>query len=234
MQILAGTSGYSYKEWKGNFYPEKIAAAAMLSFYATRLPTVEINNTFYRMPRANVLDTWKEQVPGSFRFSIKASRRITHLKRLKDVASETEYLLGNASRLEDRLGTYLFQMPPYLKKDAELLRTFLESLPKGTPAAFEFRRAEWFDDEIYHLLRGGDHPLVHVDEEEGELRPIVGTASWGYLRLRRAGYDDDELKQLVEMVREQTWDRAYVYFKHEDAGLGAQFALRFLELAASA
>ena len=236
MQLHVGTSGYSYKEWKGSFYPEDLAAKQMLTWYGERLNGVEINNTFYRLPKASVLESWASQVPETFRFSIKASRRITHFTRLKAEAAEPlEYLLTTLETLGERLGVVLFQMPPNLKKDAERLAAFLEMLPPGTPAAFEFRHDSWKDDEVADLVRARGMALVCADTEEpDEDEPIVSTADWGYLRLRRPGYEREDLERWAARVRETGWKRAFVFFKHEDEGAGPRLAAEFREIFDSA
>ena len=231
MKFHVGTSGYSYKEWRGNFYPEKLPAKEMLSYYASRLPAVEINNTFYRLPQRSMLENWKEQVPANFRFSIKASQRITHFKRLKDVDDETKYLLDTASVLEDRLGVVLFQLPPNMKKDLPRLETFLNCLPDPTHAAFEFRHDSWLDDEIREVLRAKDCALVVSDTDEKPLTQIVSTASWGYLRLRRTNYEEKDLVEWMKRVQNEKWSDAFVFFKHEDEGIGPKLAAQFLKLA---
>jgi len=231
LDLYVGTSGFSYKEWKGNFYPEKLAAKEMLAFYATRLPSVEINNTFYRMPRRDMLASWCEQVPEEFRFVIKASRRITHMRRLKEADEATGYLLEAVGVLGNRLGAILFQLPPNFRKDADRLRTFLELLPYGTPAAFEFRHPEWFDEETYGILRERGFAFAYVDDDNPEKdAPLVGTADWGYARLRRPEYSDDELAGLARQMLARDWKRAYVFFKHEDEGAGPALAARFREI----
>lgn len=232
MEIRAGTSGFSYKEWKGSFYPEKLPANKMLAFYSTQLNTVEINNTFYRLPKTDTLDLWAKQVPEDFRFSIKASRRITHIKRLKDVKDETEFLLTSLKTLGTRLGVILFQLPPFLRKDLASLDAFLELLPDGTPAAFEFRHASWFDDDVYERLRNRDFSLCTADTEKSA-GTLTNTAPWGYLRLRRSDYSDQDLKAWAQRISAQRWDRAFVFFKHEDEAAGPKFAARFMELASS-
>ena len=231
MRLYAGTSGYSYKEWKGNFYPEKLSAEEMLAYYATKLPAVEINNTFYRMPRENVVASWAEGVPEDFRFSIKASRRITHIKRLKNAAEETDYLIRTLRVLEQRLGVILFQLPPNLSKDLFRLREFLDILPLGTRAAFEFRHPSWFDEEVYETLRKENCPICIADTEEHDDTQIVSTADWGYLRLRKPGYSKPQLKGWHSEIEAQGWGEAFVFFKHEDEGAGPAMAGRFLELA---
>ena len=231
MNLQVGTSGYSYKEWKGNFYPEKLPQKDMLRYYGERFATVEINNTFYRMPKSSVLESWREQVPESFRFVLKASQRITHQKRLKDVDEATGYLLRAASALKEQLGALLFQLPPNLKKDAVRLADFLELLGDGTQAAFEFRHQSWFDDEIFDLLRAKSCALCIADVEDTPVSELVRTAGWGYLRLRREGYTDRELREWIRRIEAQGWGTAFVFFKHEDAGIGPKLAARFLELA---
>ncbi len=231
--ILAGTSGYSYKEWKGSFYPEKLAADDMLSHYAAKLPAVEINNTFYRLPRASVLETWAAAVPPEFRFAIKASRRITHLKRLKEVSEETNYLLDTVAALGDRLGVVLYQLPPNLKKDLDRLDAFLSLLRPGVRSAFEFRHATWLDDEVFARLREHRCALCLAEEDDEPAPAAVSTAPFGYLRLRKALYSDDALRAWAGTVAAQGWDDAYVFFKHEDGAAGPAFAGKFLELAAT-
>lgn len=231
MKLRVGTSGWAYKEWKGSFYPEKIAPDGMLAHYAGRLPAVEVNNTFYRLPRESVLATWAEQVPPEFRFSIKASRRITHVRRLKGADDETLYLLRAVHVLGPKLGVLLFQLPPNLKADAGRLEAFLDLLPGGIAAAFEFRHRSWFADETLDLLRDRGRALCVADTEEADPPPVLGTAGFGYLRLRRASYSDGELAEWAKRVKEQDWSEAYVFFKHEDEGGGPTLAARFLELA---
>jgi len=233
MNLFVGTSGYSYKEWKGNFYPEDLPAKEMLSYYSRRLPAVEINNTFYRLPQPSMIENWKEQVPESFRFSIKATQRITHIKRLKNCAEETKYLMETAALLGEKLGVVLFQLPPNSKKDAERLRDFLASLPANTRAAFEFRHESWAEDEIDDLLRARNCALVVSDTDEKPLTSINATADWGYLRLRRTSYSDDDLKSWMQLVKDQKWKDAFVFFKHEDEGVGPKLAGQFLNLAKS-
>ena len=232
MNFYVGTSGYSYKEWKGTFYPEDLPDKQMLHFYGERFRSVEINNTFYRMPKASVLEAWAKEVPADFMFVLKASQRITHHQRLKDADDSVSYLLEVAGALKERLGPLLFQLPPYLRKDAPRLREFLALLPSDRRAAFEFRHQSWFDDEVFGLLR--DHRAVLcIAEAENELEiPFVSTADWGYLRLRRPDYGDAELKAWAKRVHEQEWREAFIFFKHEEEGKGPEMAKRFLKLAA--
>ena len=232
MQLYVGTSGYAYKEWKGSFYPSDLPAKRMLNFYATRFRTVEINNTFYRMPTASRLESWAAEVANDFRFVLKAPQRITHVKRLADVDEEVGYLLDVARTLRARLGPVLFQLPPSLKKDVQRLDAFLVLLRPPCRAAFEFRHPSWFDDEVFGLMRTHGAALCIAEAGNGLEVPCAATAGWGYLRLRRADYDDAALRAWVERVRQQDWQEAFVFFKHEDAARGPQLAARFLELAA--
>jgi uncharacterized protein YecE (DUF72 family) len=219
MEVLVGTSGFAYKEWRGSFYPEKTKEKDMLRYYAGRLRTVEINNTFYRLPARETMLRWADEVPAGFVFVLKASQRITHRQRLKPETKETlDYLFDVASALGGRLGPVLFQTPPLFKKDAARLRDFLGLLPEGRPVAFEFRHETWHDEEVYASLRGRNAALVCADTDEaGEAgAPLVPTADWGYLRLRRCDYDDAGLAAWRERIRSQRWQRVFVFFKHED------------------
>ena len=234
MKLWVGTSGYSYKAWLGNFYPERLAAKEMLRFYAARLPAVEINNTFYRLPKESVLQSWAEQVPGEFRFVLKAPQRITHQKRLKDAASEVEYLFRVEKALAGSAGAVLFQLPPHLRKDLARLQNFLSILPKERPVAFEFRHASWFDDEIFTCLREHNCALCAAEMDESENVNLIATANWGYIRLRRSEYSRADLVNWKEQILSQPWDHAYIFFKHEDEGIGPKLAAEFIELTNSA
>jgi uncharacterized protein YecE (DUF72 family) len=230
MQFYTGTSGYNYKEWKGVFYPEKISPDDMLSFYGERLNAVEINNTFYRIPKRTVVAGWGERVPEGFRFSVKASRRITHFKRLKEPIDEMFYMFRSLDELGDRLGVVLFQIHPNLKKDVPRLEAFLPLLPAGAPAAFEFRHESWFDDKVYACLERRGCALVIADAGD-DPPPVVRTAPWGYFRLRKPGYTDDELAGWRDRMRATDWSHAFVFFKHEEEGAGPELAARFNALA---
>ena len=219
MEILVGTSGYAYKEWRGSFYPEKTKEKDTLRYYAERLPAVEINNTFYRLPGRETLLRWANEVPPGFVFVLKASQRITHRQRLSPESKETvDYLFDVASALGERLGPVLFQTPPFLRKDGARLRDFLAFLPPAHPVAFEFRHETWRDEEVHEALRGRNAALVCADTEESgeEGAPILPTADWGYLRLRWCDYDDAGLAAWAGRIRAQPWQKAFVFFKHED------------------
>lgn len=232
-KLWAGASGYAFKEWKGGFYPDKIAADAMLAWYAERLPTVEINASFYRMPKATVLAHWAEVTPPSFRFSIKASRRITHLARLKvDSAAEPlAYLYKNLAALGTRRGPVLFQLPPVMKKDTARLQAFLQLLPDGHGAAFEFRHDSWFDDEVYALLRSAGVSLCVSEREDSTPPPLVETAPWGYVRLRLESYSPADLEAWAARLAATGWQEVHVYFMHEPTAPG--YARALLDLAAA-
>src|SRR5215472_11398980 len=231
MNLYVGTSGYSYKEWKGTFYPDDLKEKEMLHYYGERFRTVEINNTFYRMPKESVLESWAADVPANFKFVLKASQRITHMQRLKDAGDSVSYLLKVAGTLGERLGPLLFQLPPFLKKDASRLRDFLALLPTERRAALEFRHESWFDEEVFGLLRDHQAALCIAEAEDGIEVPFVSTADWGYLRLRRPDYQDSDLKEWGQRIGKQNWRDAFVFFKHEEEGKGPQMAKRFLELA---
>jgi uncharacterized protein YecE (DUF72 family) len=230
MRLYVGTSGFSYKEWKGSFYPEKIPANEMLSYYASRLQAVELNNTFYRRPQKSIVESWKAQVPDNFRFTMKASQGITHFRRLKDAGDATRFMLESVSALEDRLGAVLFRLPENMEKDIKRLEMFLKDLPPDAPAAFDFRHPSWFDDEVAALLRSHKRVLCIGDMEELPSRDIVKTADWGYVRLRRVRYSERELKKWLSRIRAQDWTHTFVFFKHEDEGTGPKLAAQFVAL----
>ena len=230
-KLLAGASGYSFKEWKGNFYPEKIKSEAMLAYYAERLPTVEINNTFYRMPKPVVLETWAAATPEHFRFAIKASRRITHISRIKaeTAAEPLGFLYRNLVALGAKRGPVLFQLPPNLKKDLPRLEAFLSLLPEGHGAAFEFRNESWFGDDVYNALKGAGAALCLSEREDNAPPPLVETALWGYVRLRLETYSDDDLRRWAERLEATSWRDISVYFMHEPtAPAYARALMKFL------
>ncbi len=230
MRIWIGTSGFSYKPWKGIFYPADLPDAEMLHYYSEKLPAVEIDNSFYRMPKKAVLEGWAQQVPESFRFTLKASRRITHFSRLRNAEEPMSFLMSNVRALGDHLGAVLFQLPPNFPKDPERLRAFFPLVPEDIPAAFEFRHDSWFDEETYGALRERGFALCQADMDEAPLESLVSTASWGYLRLRREDYSPEALRDWAGRIREQAWSDAYIFFKHEDGGVGPRWAGDLREL----
>jgi len=232
MRVLVGTSGYSYKEWKGPFYPDDLAAGRFLRFYAERLPTVEINNTFYRMPTAKLVSGWATEVPDAFTFALKAPQRITHIAKLKDAGESAGAFLRVARELGPRLGPLLFQLPPFLRKDVPRLADFLDAVhalpesktPRPVRIAFEFRHPSWFEDDVLEALRARDASLC-VAEGEELASPLVATAGWGYVRLRRDAYPDALVTEWAKKIHAQPWSEAYVYLKH-DEGDAPSVALR--------
>jgi uncharacterized protein YecE (DUF72 family) len=225
MTIRIGTSGYNYPEWRGSFYPLKFATDKMLPYYAGHFSTVEINYTFYRMPNAKTIAGWDAETPAGFCFALKASRRITHDARLKDVDEPLRYFLDTASQLGPKLGPVLFQLPPNFKKDLERLTDLLARLPRGLRFAFEFRHESWFSDDVYERLRAKNAALCVADTEKGTT-PFVVTADFGYFRLRDEGYTAKDLAEWGRRIKElgKGWKDAFVYFKHEEAGAGPAFA----------
>jgi uncharacterized protein YecE (DUF72 family) len=216
VNVRTGTSGWAFKEWKGSFYPEDLPDDDMLGYYASQFPTVEINNTFYRLPREHVLKEWAAKVPPGFAISLKASQRITHHARLKPESAESAlgFLLSNLEALGDRLVPVLFQLPPNLRKDVDRLRGFVNLLPAGRRFTFEFRHESWFSDDVVEVLRERQIAMCVIDQEEFA-SPMIPTADWGYLRLHRFDYDDRALETWARRVLDEPWKEAYVFFKHD-------------------
>jgi len=233
MKIHVGTSGYGYKEWKGKFYPDKIDPKEMLRFYSERFGTVEINNTFYHMPTRALLSSWVDQVPDHFIFAFKAPQVITHLKQLRNVSEETDYLFRTLSSLGKKLGPVLFQFPKSFRANKPALEAFLPLIPHDAACAFEFRNPSWREAGIPDLLREKGFSLCVADMDESHSPGIISTAHWGYLRLRRAEYTETDLSRWLENISSQRWKEAFVFFKHEDEARGPEMALRFRELAES-
>ncbi len=227
MKLYTGTSGFSYKEWIGNFYPEDIKPEGMLKFYSGELGIVEINNTFYRMPKKEVLEHWMKETPARFLFSIKASRKITHRKMLKEAEEETNYFVENLKVMGKKLGAVLFQFPPWFKKNTERLSNYLNILPPDIPAVFEFRDPSWYDQETAGLLRERSYIFCFSDMDEKETPEIISTADWGYLRLRREVYTGQDLDDWALKIKAQDWKKAFVFFKHEGEGTGPRLAKEF-------
>jgi len=223
--IWIGTSGYNYPEWKGKFYPEDLPASKMLPYYAARFPTVEINYTFYRLPNEKMVAAWAAATPDAFRLTLKAPKRITHDRRLKDCGDLLRAFCNVAGTVGQKLGVLLFQLAPNFKKDLELFDAFLSDLPRGARAAFEFRHASWLDEDLYERLRARNLALCIADSERMST-PVIATADYGYFRLRDEGYTPAAISQWADVIHanEGTWRDTYVYFKHEEAGLGPEFA----------
>lgn len=228
MRLYSGTSGWNYDEWAGAFYPDELKKDERLRYYAARLNTVEVNNTFYRIPRTPVVEKWVAQVPDGFSFVLKASRRITHFTRLKEEAHETmQFMWRAATALGAHRGPLLFQLPPNLKKDLPRLVAFLERMPEACKAVFEFRQQTWFDDEVFATLRAAGAALCCADTSAEAEPPIVATTDWGYFRLRRETYSQAELDTWADRIQEQPWNEVYVFFKHEDEGAAPRLAIEF-------
>jgi len=226
MKVMTGTSGFSYPAWRGSFYPDKLPVGKMLAFYASKLRAVEINNTFYRMPKRPMLERWAAETPASFRFALKSPRQITHMRRLVNVGEMVARLSKGAAALGGRLGPILFGLPATLRKDVAVLDAFLSSLPTGLSAAVEFRDPSWFSDDVYEVLKRHDAALCVADSEE-LATPLVATARWGYLRLRRQDYGKAALRRWAKRLEAQRFDSAYVFFKHETQGAGPALADSF-------
>jgi len=235
MQPWVGTSGYNYPEWKGSFYPEKMPAAKMLAYYAAAFATVEINYTFYRMPNTKTLAGWDRDTPPGFRLTLKAPKRITHIARLRDCADPLQYFLRTAATLGPKLGAILFQLPPYFRRDLAVLDAFLALLPPETCAAFEFRHASWMEAEVFARLRARNLALCVADSEKFST-PVEITASYAYFRLRDEGYTPEDLRRWAGVIRASAGSctDVFVYFKHEEAGIGPQFAHTLLAALAEA
>jgi uncharacterized protein YecE (DUF72 family) len=225
--VLVGTSGYNYPEWRGTFYPEKFSTQKMLAYYAERFPTVEINYTFYRMPTEKLLQGWSDGTPDRFSFTLKAPRRITHDSKLQRCEDTLQAFCRIAQTLGPKLAVLLFQLPPNFKKDADVLRAFLELLPEGTRAAFEFRHPSWLDAEVFDALRARNVALCIADSEKMST-PVEPTADYAYFRLRDEGYQQADIEKWATIVRGLPPRDAFVYFKHEEQGLGPDFARRFI------
>jgi uncharacterized protein YecE (DUF72 family) len=230
MLLWIGTSGFQYPEWKGKFYPEKIFATQMLPYYAERFESTEVNYSFRRIPSRKTIDAWDAATPRRFKLSFKAPQRVTHFAKLRDCAKTLQTFRDAVSPLGKKLGAVLFQLPPTFKIDTPLLNSFLDDLPRGMRAAFEFRHESWFNDNVFACLRKHKSALC-IAETEQLTTPVVSTARFGYLRLRREDYRRSELAQWAEFVRAQTrWREAFVYFKHEESGVGPKFARLFKKL----
>ncbi|MGI9087891.1 MAG: DUF72 domain-containing protein [Chthoniobacterales bacterium] len=231
MNLWIGTSGFQYAEWKGTFYPEDLSTAKMLPYYAARLTTTEINYSFHRIPSAKTIEGWYKATPEHFKFSLKAPQKITHWAKLRNCGDNLRFFHQVICDLEKKLGCVLFQLPPTLKKDGALLKDFLADIPEGMQAAFEFRDPSWFDDEIYALLRSKNLALCIADSEK-LATPLIVTASYGYLRLRREDYQDADVARWSEIIKSKAseWSEAFVYFKHEESGIGPKLAQQMVTL----
>ena len=228
-RVFVGTSGYNYPEWRGTFYPEKFSTDKMLAYYAERFPTVEINYTFYRMPTEKLLAGWAAGTPAAFTFTLKAPRRITHDSKLQRCEEALQAFCRTSRTLGSKLAVLLFQLPPNFKKNAGVLREFVALLPEGTRAAFEFRHESWLDAETYETLRSRNVALCVADSEKMST-PVEATADYGYFRLRDEGYQQPDIERWAHVIKALSVADAFVYFKHEEQGLGPEFAKRLTTL----
>jgi uncharacterized protein YecE (DUF72 family) len=226
--LRIGTSGYSYKEWKGSFYPIDLPVKRMLRYYGEHFSTVESNSTFRRLPTDAAIKAWANEVPADFKFALKAPQQITHFRRLRDIEEPLSKLIEVTSVLKDRLGPILFQLPPNFKKDVPRLEAFLKLIPRRTQVAFEFRNGSWFDDEVFNLLKSRNVAICLAEAEETLTTPFIATADFGYVRLRMEEYSDSELDRWTKRIGLQHWTEAYIFFKHEDEANGPGFAKRMM------
>jgi uncharacterized protein YecE (DUF72 family) len=235
MTSWIGTSGFQYPEWRGTFYPEKFPTAKMLPYYSERFSTSEINYTFYRIPNSKTIETWDSSTPEQFRFGLKAPQKITHIAKLRNCAELLDVFQRVVSGLGSKLGPVLFQLPPSFKKDAGLLDEFLANLPVGIRAAFEFRHSSWFDDAVFDHLRKYNAALC-IAESSDLATPSLATTDFGYLRLRHEDYQPADITRWAEFIdaQKERWRHAFIYFKHEESGVGPKLAQQLMdELAAS-
>lgn len=225
MKLWIGTSGFQYTEWKGTFYPEALPTAKMLPYYAERFFATEINYTFRQIPSSKTMDRWSSLTPENFRFALKAPQKVTHFAKLRDCADTLRYFHQVTSQLGSKLGPVLFQLPPAFGKDLHQLASFLDEVPNGMRSAFEFRHSSWFDDEVFDVLRRWNAALCIADSEN-LATPIEATADFGYMRLRREDYQSSDLERWAGTiaVHASQWNEAFIFFKHEESGVGPKFA----------
>jgi len=216
--IFVGTSGFSYPAWKGIFYPEKLPQKSFLSYYAQHFPTTEVNNTFYRLPNPDVARGWASEVPDGFRFTLKLSQRITHIKRLKEVDSDMARFIESAVAIGDKMGPILVQLPPNFRLNLAVLSDFLSKYTAERLLAFEFRHDSWLTDEVYSLLaqHRAAFGIIERDDPDGPEPPLIVTGSFAYMRLRKGDYTPPELERWAKWIVSQNVD-VYCYLKHDDS-----------------
>jgi len=215
-QILVGTSGFSYTEWRGSFYPEDLSSKNYLAFYAEHFKTTEINNTFYRLPTQKLTEGWYQSAPAGFVFTLKLSQKITHIKRLKNADAEMQFFLEAAASLAEKLGPILVQLPPNYKKNTEVLSEFLGNYAPGRRLAFEFRNESWFSDDVYQVLSDNHTSLgiVEPEKDDAPKPPLIVTGPFVYMRLRKGEYSESELAEWAKWIQDQKVD-VYCYMKHD-------------------
>ncbi|HJV05177.1 MAG TPA: DUF72 domain-containing protein [Actinomycetota bacterium] len=229
--LFLGTSGFAFPEWKGSFYPEGLKSDEMLPYYAGRFPSVEINYTFRRIPTEEVFRTWAHRTPDWFRFALKANQRITHFRRLRDADGDVSDFLDPARTLGDRLGPILFQCPPTLQYDRELIESFLGRLPSALRYAFEFRHPSWAEARPILRDRGAAWCIAETDATEADSLPPI-EAPFGFLRLRKEEYTEDELRRWADRLGSAMAEGldVYAYLKHEKGVAAPRHAERIREL----
>ena len=236
-QLFVGTSGWAYPSWKPDFYPQKLAQTKFLSHYARQLNTVEVNLTFRQLLKETTAQKWIAETPENFRFGIKAHQVITHIKRLKNTADFVPRFFSTVEPLAQagKLGPILFQLPPNLKADPELLGDFLATLPRAVPTAFEFRHESWFADDIFSVLKQHNRALC-VAETEARVTPDVVTADFAYYRYRKPEYSAEERAAMLRRMHEHlaAGRNTFAYFKHEETPQGALYAIEVLKQARGA
>jgi uncharacterized protein YecE (DUF72 family) len=234
MRYWIGTSGYNYPEWRGSFYPEKFPANKMLAYYAGHFNTVEVNYTFYRMPTEAQVENWANGTPDGFTFTLKAPQRITHVAKLRNCDELTQTFCRIASTLGPKLAVLLFQLPPTFKRNDAVFESFLQTLPHGARAAFEFRHESWHDEAVFAALRARNLALCIADSEKMST-PVVATADYSYFRLRDEGYQAPDIERWGSVVAGMSAAKdAFVYFKHEEEGKGPEFAKRLMDVLGTA
>ncbi len=229
MRVHVGTSGYNYPEWKGTFYPADLKTKDMFGYYASRFRAVEINYTFYRMPTEATTTAWRDKAPEGFTYVLKAPRRITHDKRLRDCEDPVRMFCDAARKLGPRLGPLLFQLPPSARCDLPRLEAFLAVLPADVKPVFEFRHDSWLTDDVYAALTRR-HAALCIADFGDKTTPVIRTAAHGYFRLRDQGYTPADLRRWVGEIASigEAWEDVFVFFKHEDEGKGPDFAAAFV------
>jgi uncharacterized protein YecE (DUF72 family) len=229
MNHWIGTSGFQYAEWKGTFYPEDLPTSKMLAFYTESFSTTEVNYSFRRIPSPKTIQNWYEGTPEHFKFSLKAPQKVTHFAKLKNCGDTMQYFCQVITDLETKLGPVLFQLPPAFKKDTSLLAAFLEEVPAGLRAAFEFRHPSWFDEEVFAVLNAKNIALC-INESADLSAPVVATADYGYLRLRREDYTEADMRRWATAIQDKqdVWPDVFVYLKHEESGTGPRLAKQLM------
>ncbi|MFD1937495.1 DUF72 domain-containing protein [Nonomuraea mangrovi] len=236
METLVGTSGWQYRDWRGVLYPEKVPQRLWLETYTQHFRTVESNNAFYRLPSTRTFEEWAERTPDGFVMAVKASRYLTHIKRLTDPEEPVERLMGAVEGLKGKLGPILLQLPPTLKADPGKLDRCLACFPRRVRVAVEFRHPSWWTDEVRSVLEAREAALCWADRESRVLNPPWRTARWGYVRLHegratpRPAYGEAALRTWARRVHEAGWREAYVYFNNDPGGAAVRNAARFAEL----